>query len=314
MSSSSFSTIAQVANVTMGDGVDIFYRHAGNPANPVVLLLHGLPSSSFMFRNLIPLLAASFFVIAPDLPGFGFTTVPAGYVHTFDNMGRALSGFLDAMEISRFAAYVFDYGGPAGLRVALERPDAFAALIVQNANAYEEGLDEVGWAEIRRYWASNSTEDREALRIFFTLDATKQQYLQGSPAPEKIQPESFTLDQALLERPGNIDLQLDLFFDYQTNVALYPRFQEFFRTSGVPILLPWGLNDPFFTPAGAEAYGRDARVFEKHFLDASHFALETNEDRIAALIKDFLARNNVFPPGNTAASTTAASVLGAPTL
>jgi pimeloyl-ACP methyl ester carboxylesterase len=286
--------IAQVANVTTVDGVNVFYRHAGSEDNPVIVLLHGFPTSSHMFRNLIPLLAASFFVIAPDLPGFGFTSLPETYVHTFDNMGRTISGFLDALEISRFAMYVFDYGAPAGMRVALERPQSVAAIITQNGNAYEEGFVPESWATIFKLWETGAQEDRDALRGDLTFAITKLQYTEGSPNPQLIQPEAFFLDQALLDRSGSTEIQLDLFFDYRKNVELYPRFQEYFRSSGVPILAVWGANDIFFLPAGATAYGRDARVFEQHLLNASHFALETNEVMVANLMQDFLARNVVF--------------------
>jgi pimeloyl-ACP methyl ester carboxylesterase len=287
--------IPQVATIE-ADGVDVFYRYAGDPSNPVLLLLHGFPSSSFMFRNLIPLLATHYFVIAPDLPGFGFTTVPAArnYEYTFANFTQTVAAFLDVLEISEFAVYIFDYGAPIGLRLALERPEAVKAIITQNGNAYEEGLGEEFWAPIRKYWASGSDEDRDALRFALEFDITRYQYEFGSPHPEKIQPETYHLDQARLDRPGNKEIQLDSFYDYRTNVDIYPKFQEYFRTSKVAVLAVWGKNDPIFVPPGANAFERDVKMFEKHFLDAGHFALETNEVEMAGFIRNFLLKHKVF--------------------
>ncbi|KAI0004399.1 alpha/beta-hydrolase [Xylariaceae sp. FL0662B] len=285
MSPVSVSTVA-------ADGVKIFYRHAGKETAPVILLLHGFPTSSFMFRNLIPLLATSYRVIAPDLPGFGFTEVPAerSYKYAFANLAKTTEAFVDALNIKRFAVYIFDYGAPTGLRLALNRPDAVSAIITQNGNAYVEGFGEDFWAPIRSYWASGSTADRDALRPALTFEPTKLQYVQGSPHPDLIQPESYHLDQALMERPGNKEIQLDLFYDYRTNAELYPEFQEYFRSSGVPVLAVWGKNDLIFVPAGAKAFERDAKTFELHLLDAGHFALETNEVEIASLIDGFLKK------------------------
>ncbi|KAI1499933.1 Alpha/Beta hydrolase protein [Biscogniauxia marginata] len=282
-----------VGNIS-ADGIDVFYRYAGSEDAPVILLLHGFPSSSFMFRNLIPLLAISYRVIAPDLPGFGFTQVPSerNYQYTFANFAKTTEAFLDALQIKRFAVYIFDYGAPTGLRVALDRPDSVAAIITQNGNAYEEGFGANFWAPVKKYWASNSTADRDALRPALTFDATRSQYLDGSPHPGLIEPESYHLDQALLERPGNKDVQLDILYDYRTNVYLYPEFHAYFRSSGVPVLSVWGKNDAIFIPPGAEAYERDVRDFELHFLDAGHFALETDEVEVAKLIKGFLKRHN----------------------
>ncbi|KAH9890720.1 alpha/beta-hydrolase [Xylariomycetidae sp. FL2044] len=278
------------------DGVDIFYRQAGSPSktSPTLLLLHGYPSSSFMFRNLIPLLAPSYHVVAPDLPGFGFTSVPPSrnYQYTFADFAKTVAAFLDALHIERFAIYIFDYGAPTGLRLALDRPEAVTAIVSQNGNAYVEGFGKEFWAPVMKYWKSGSEEDRAALRGALTYDATRSQYVDGSPHPEDIEPETWHLDQALLERSGRDEVMLDLFYDYRTNVDLYPRFQEYFRESGVPVLTVWGKNDEIFVPAGAEAYSRDVKKenLEVHWLDAGHFALETNEETVARFIKGFLSR------------------------
>jgi pimeloyl-ACP methyl ester carboxylesterase len=278
------------------DGVEIFYRHAGSPTAPTILLLHGYPTSSHMFRNLIPLLSAKYHVVAPDLPGYGFTVVPAerAYTYTFAAFAATTAAFLDALAIKKFALYIFDYGAPTGLRLALQRPDAVAAIVTQNGNAYVEGFGETFWAPIRKYWASGSGEDRDALRPALELEATKWQYTNGAPDPGALQPETWTLDQALMEREGNKEVQLDVFYDYRTNVELYPAFQEYFRKSGVPVLAAWGKNDDIFVPAGAEAYGRDAKRFELKWLDAGHFALETNEEVMARWIGEFLEKFDVF--------------------
>ena len=277
------------------DGVNIFYRAAGLETAPVLLLLHGYPASSFMFRNLIPLLALSYRVIAPDLPGYGFTEVPhaRNYTYTFANLAITTEALLDALDISRFGVYIFDYGAPVGLRVALDRPDAVSAIITQNGNAYIEGLGKDFWAPIERYWESGSTEDREALRELLVLNATASQYTDGSPHPERIPPETWHLDQALMERPGNKDVQLDLLYDYRTNVDLYPKFQEYFRSSNVPILAAWGKNDEIFIPPGAEAFKRDVKRLELKWLDAGHFAIETNEKTMAGYIDEFLQKYHV---------------------
>lgn len=274
------------------DGVNVFYRHAGPVDAPVILLLHGYPASSFMFRNLTPLLALSYRVIAPDLPGYGFTEVPAEreYQYTFANLAATVGAFVDALHLTRFAIYIFDYGAPTGLRLALSRPHAVSAIITQNGNAYADGFGEAFWAPVKRYWETGSPADRDALRPALTLAATRSQYLDGSPRPKAVAPEAYHLDQALLDRPGNKDVQLDLLYDYRTNVALYPTFQEYFRQSGVPILAVWGRNDEIFVPRGAEAFGRDARRFELRFLDAGHFALETNEKAVASLIDGFVRK------------------------
>lgn len=272
------------------DGVKVFYRGAGDPAAPVVLLLHGFPSSSFMFRELIPRLADRYRVIAPDLPGFGFTEVPEErrYVYTFDGLANTMEAFTKALSIHRYAIYVFDYGAPTGFRLAAAHPERVAAIISQNGNAYEEGLGDA-WGPIRKYWAEPTAENRETIRKnILNLEGTRWQYTHGVAHPESIPPESYTLDAALLERPGNQDIQLDLFLDYATNVKLYPKFQEYFRRSKPPLLAIWGKNDPFFIPAGAEAFRKDVPDAQVQFLDTGHFALETHVIEIAGAMKEFL--------------------------
>ncbi|KAJ6471894.1 putative hydrolase [Mycena sanguinolenta] len=266
-----------------------------SPANysaPIVLLLHGFPTSSHQYRNLIPLLSPHYRVVAPDLPGFGFTTVPKerNYTYTFAELTTTIAAFLDALEIESFAVYIFDYGAPVGLRLALQRPEAITAIVSQNGNAYAEGLGGA-WAPIQKYWASGSAEDRKGvLDGVFTSEATKWQYTHGSRAPDAIAPETYTLDWALLQRPGMFDIQLDIFKDYATNVELYPQFQEYFRKSQVPLLAVWGKNDLFFVPAGAEAFKRDLPKAEVVLLDAGHFAGETETAEVGTLMLNFLKR------------------------
>jgi len=287
-------TLTKNSNISV-DGVDLFYRSAGSPSNPVILLLHGFPSSSHQFRNLIPLLASNYYVIAPDLPGFGFTVIPETrqYKYTFANLAITVGALVDALKISKFAIYIFDYGAPTGLRLALERPEAITAIISQNGNAYEEGLGAF-WDPIKAYWASGSTSDREVLlNSILTFDATIWQYHNGAPNPGSVSPETYYLDYALMERPGNKDIQLDLFGDYGTNLPLYPKFQEYFRTSDVPVLAVWGKNDLIFVPPGAEAFRKDVKKVEIHLLDAPHFAIETNEGAFAALILEFLKKHGI---------------------
>jgi pimeloyl-ACP methyl ester carboxylesterase len=272
------------------DGVEVFYRAAGDPSAPVVLLLHGFPTSSFMFRELIPHLADQFRVIAPDLPGFGFTEVPAKrkYTYSFDALAHTLEAFTDVLGLNRYAIYVFNYGAPAGFRLAMRHPERVTAIVSQNGNAYEEGLGDA-WGPIRKYWSQPTAENREVLRqSILTLEATRWQYTHGVANPEAVAPESYTLDAALLERPGNKEIQLDLFLDYASNVKLYPKFQEYFRKSKPPLLAIWGKNDPFFIPAGAEAFRKDLPSAQVQFLDTGHFAIETHLLEIAAAMKEFL--------------------------
>lgn len=268
------------------DGVRVFYREAGEPARPTLLLLHGFPSSSHQFRQLIPLLSAHFHIIAPDLPGFGFTEVPAEreYAYTFDSLAETLGQFVETLGLKRYAMYVFDYGAPTGLRLAVKHPERMTALISQNGNAYLEGLGDA-WAPIRAYWAEPSAENRQAIAdAVLHLQGTRWQYEHGVSTPELIAPESYTLDALLMERPGNKDIQLDLFLDYANNLKHYPDFQRFFRETKLPTLAIWGQNDPFFIPPGAEAFKRDNPNAVVELLDTGHFALETHVDYIAKRI------------------------------
>jgi len=272
------------------DGVRLFYREAGAPDAPVMLLLHGYPSSSHQFRHLIPQLAQHFRVIAPDLPGFGFTEVPRerGYVYTFDALATTLGAFVDALGLHRYAMYVFDYGAPTGLRLAVVHPERVTGLVSQNGNAYLEGLGDA-WAPIRAYWNDPSAQNRQTVRDgVLTLEATRWQYVHGVADPGQIEPESYTLDAALLERPGNKDIQLDLFLDYANNLTRYPDFQDFFRRTQLPTLVIWGRNDPFFIPPGAQAYRRDNPRADIELLDTGHFALETHGQYIGRRIIEVL--------------------------
>jgi pimeloyl-ACP methyl ester carboxylesterase len=277
------------------DGVRVFYRAAGDVAAPVLLLLHGFPTSSFMFRDLIPRLADQYRVIAPDLPGFGFTEVPEkrSYRYSFDALAGTIEAFTDALGLNRYAIYVFDYGAPTGFRLAMRHPERVTAIISQNGNAYEEGLGDA-WGPIRKYWSEPSAENREVIRQnVLTFEGTRWQYTHGVSNPDSVAPESYTLDTALLERPGNKEIQLDLFLDYASNIKLYSQFQEYFRKSKPPLLAIWGKNDPFFIPPGAEAYRKDIPNAQVQFLDTGHFAIETHYVEIAAAIKEFLAANGV---------------------
>jgi pimeloyl-ACP methyl ester carboxylesterase len=274
------------------DGVEVFYRAAGDPNTPVVLLLHGFPTSSFMFRELIPRLADQFRVIAPDLPGFGFTEVPKErkYTYSFDALAHTLEAFTDALGLKRYAIYVFDYGAPTGFRLAISHPERIMAIVSQNGNAYEEGLGDA-WGPIRKYWSEPSEENRDVIRQnILNFEGTRWQYTHGVANPKSVAPESYTLDAALLERPGNKEIQLDLFLDYASNVKLYPKFQDYLRGSKPPLLAIWGKNDPFFIPAGAEAFRKDLPNAQVRFLDTGHFAIETHVVEIAAAMKEFLEK------------------------
>lgn len=272
------------------DGVTVFFREAGPPDAPVVLLLHGFPTSSFQYRELIPRLADRHRVIAPDLPGFGFTAVPEQrrYQYSFDALAHTILAFTDALGLTRYALYVFNYGAPTGFRLAMARPERVTAIVSQNGNAYEEGLGDA-WAPIRRYWSEPSAENREAVRKALSPEGIRWQYTIGVPNPDAIAPEGYTLDAAMIARPGNMDIQLDLFLDYANNVKLYPAFQEYFRKAKPPLLAVWGKHDPFFLPAGAEAYRRDNPNAVVQLLDTGHFALETHVEEIAAAMRNFLA-------------------------
>jgi pimeloyl-ACP methyl ester carboxylesterase len=271
------------------DGVDIFYREAGREDAPVLLLLHGFANSSFYFRHLMPLLADRFRLIAPDIPSFGFTEVPAerNYQFTFASLSKTITAFVDALGLKHYILYVFDYGAPAGWDLALTYPEWVAGIVTQNGNAYVEGLGEKAWAPLRAYWASPKQELREPLRSRMTLEGVKAAYFQGVPDPNMIEPESYTLDAAILAQPGNADLQIDLKLDYKRNIERYPLYQAFFRKYRPRLLATWGANDLFFIPPGAEAFRRDipgARIVR---LDTGHFALETHADAIAAEIRGF---------------------------
>jgi pimeloyl-ACP methyl ester carboxylesterase len=283
-----FPTEIALRRVALGQ-VEVFYREAGEPHRPTLVLLHGFPSSSHGFRHLIPRLAERYHLVAPDLPGFGFTTAPprGDFDYSFARLAELVGQFVDAIGVSRYGLYVFDYGAPVGFRLAMDRPGQITAIISQNGNAYEEGLSD-GWAPTQAYWADPTPANREAMRQMLTLEMTRFQYVHGAPDEDQVAPEAYWLDHALMTRPGNDEIQLDLIRDYASNVALYPDFHAYFAEHRPPLLAVWGRNDPFFLPAGAEAFRRDIPDAEIHFLDAGHFALETHVGQIAALISAFL--------------------------
>jgi pimeloyl-ACP methyl ester carboxylesterase len=272
------------------DDLKVFYREAGGEDAPALLLLHGFPSASHMFRDLIPLLADRFHLIAPDLPGFGQSDMPdrRNFTYTFDRIAGVIDRFTEVVGLNRFAIYVFDYGAPTGFRLAVKHPDRITAIISQNGNAYEEGLSE-GWAPIRAYWRDSSQANRDALRSFLTPETTHWQYIHGVTDPTTVSPDGQALDNLYLARPGADEVQLDLLGDYKSNIALYPTFQNYFRTHQPPLLAIWGRNDPFFLPPGAEAFRRDNPQAVVRFLNTGHFALETHAIEIAEAIRGFLA-------------------------
>ena len=274
------------------DDVSIFYREAGNATAPTLLLLHGFPTSSHMYRNLIPVLADRYHVVAPDLPGFGFSDAPdrTRFKYTFEHLADVIDRFTEVLGLQRYALYVFDYGAPVGFRLAVRHPDRITALISQNGNAYEEGLS-AEWNPIQRYWREPTPENRAALLDFLKPDTTRFQYVHGVPDGTQVAPESYTLDVALLARPGNTEIQLDLFLDYRSNVRAYGAFQAYFRAHQPPLLATWGTHDPFFLPAGAEAFKRDLPNADIRFYDTGHFALETHVAEIGEAIRAFLARH-----------------------
>jgi pimeloyl-ACP methyl ester carboxylesterase len=275
----------RTANV---DGRNVFYREAGAPDAPKLMLLHGFPSASHMFRDLIPLLADRFHIVAPDLPGFGNSDMP-GRGHSFDQIAQTIDRFTETVGFDRYAIYVFDYGAPTGFRLAARHPNRITAIISQNGNAYDEGLSE-GWNPIRAYWQDSSQSNREALRAFLKPETTIWQYTHGVSDTTRVSPDGYSLDNFYLSRPGVADLQLDLFGDYKSNVTLYPTFQTYFRTHKPRLLAVWGKNDPFFLPPGAEAFKRDIPDAVVRFFDTGHFALETHAAEISAAIRDFLPR------------------------
>jgi pimeloyl-ACP methyl ester carboxylesterase len=272
------------------DALKVFYREAGAPHAPKVLLLHGFPSAGHMFRDLIPLLADRFHLIAPDLPGFGQSDMPARsqFKYTFDNIARLIDRFTEVVGFDRFALYVFDYGAPTGFRLAMWHPERIAAIISQNGNAYKEGLSD-GWNPIRAYWEDPSAANRNALRTFLAPETTRWQYTQGVPDSVCVSPDGMSLDNFYLARPGADEVQLDLFGDYKSNVSLYPAFQEYFRTHKPPLLAVWGKHDPFFLPAGASAFKADIPRADVRFFDTGHFALETHAKPIALAMREFLS-------------------------
>ncbi|MBS0245323.1 MAG: alpha/beta hydrolase [Proteobacteria bacterium] len=273
------------------DGVDIFYREAGTPGRPAILLLHGFPSASHMFRDLIPELAADFHVIAPDLPGFGQSAQPSRetFTYSFADLAKVMARFTEVIGLKRFALYVFDYGAPVGLRLAVNHPGRITAIVSQNGNAYVEGLSD-GWNPIRAYWQSPTPDNRNALRGFLSPETTLFQYTHGVPDPTAVSPDGRSLDDFYLARPGNADIQLDLFLDYRSNIEAYPSFHDYFRKHQPPLIALWGKNDPFFLPAGAEGFKRDLPQAKVSFFDTGHFALETHAKEIGAAMRDFLPR------------------------
>jgi pimeloyl-ACP methyl ester carboxylesterase len=273
------------------DGLKVFYREAGASDAPKLLLLHGFPSAGHMFRDLIPLLADSFHIVAPDLPGFGQTDMPprSGFRYTFDHLARVIDRFTEVVGFDHFALYVFDYGAPTGFRLAMWHPHRITAIISQNGNAYEEGLSD-GWNPIRAYWEDPSEANRKALRALLAPESTRWQYIHGVPDEAAVSPDGMSLDNFYLARPDADEAQLDLFGDYKSNVALYPAFQDYFRKHQPPFLAVWGKHDPFFLPAGADAFKRDIPSADVRFFDTGHFALETHAEEIAAAIREFLTR------------------------
>ncbi|MEH2279513.1 MAG: alpha/beta hydrolase [Nostoc sp.] len=271
------------------DGLDIFYREAGSRDNPTILLLHGFPTSSHMFRNLIPALADKFHLVAPDYPGYGNSSMPTvnEFDYTFDRLAEIVEKFIVAIDLKKYSLYVMDYGAPIGYRIAAKYPERVQSLIVQNGNAYEEGLREF-WEPIKAYWQERSPENAQKLKYLFTLEATKWQYTNGIRNLEAISPDTWTVDQHFLDRPGNEEIQLALFYSYSTNPPLYPQWQEYFRNYQPPTLIVWGKNDYIFPADGAYPYQRDLKDVEFHLLDTGHFALEEDGDAIANYIEQFL--------------------------
>ena len=277
------------------EGLDIFYREAGSPDDPTILLLHGFPTSSHMFRNLISVLSDRFHLVAPDYPGFGNSSMPRvdEFEYTFDRLSQIIEKFTDRLGLERYSLYVMDYGAPVGFRLAVKHPERVETLIVQNGNAYEEGLGD-SWIPIKAYWENKTSENAEQLRKWLTPAVTRMQYTQGVRNPEAISPDNWNMDQPLLDRPGNADIQLALFYDYRTNVRLYPQWHEYFRNYQPPTLIVWGKNDKIFPAEGAHPYKRDLKNIEFHILDTGHFALEEEGERIAQLMTCFMAKHTEF--------------------
>jgi pimeloyl-ACP methyl ester carboxylesterase len=290
MNTSIPKTCYRSANV---HGIDIFYREAGSPERPAILLLHGFPTSSHMYRELIPALAADYHVIAPDYPGFGQSSAPdaSSFAYTFDHLAEVTEAFLQQVGCTRFALFMQDYGSPVGFRIAARHPDWVTALLIQNANAYIEGINMDAFKPLQPFWANRNAETETAVRAFLAPETTRFQYTHGVRNPESVSPDNWVHDQALLDRPGNDRIQLALLHDYQNNVPLYPEWQAYLRKHQPPTLITWGGNDPFFTQAGARAYLRDVPGAELHLLETGHFALEEDGDKIAALILEFLKKH-----------------------
>lgn len=276
------------------DGLEIFYREAGAPDAPTILLLHGFPTSSHMFRNLIPLLADRFHLIAPDYPGFGNSSMPDvnSFEYTFDRLALVIEKFIETLNLKQYSLYLMDYGAPIGFRIAVRHPERVQTLIVQNGNAYEEGLQDF-WQPLRAYWQDRTPENGDNLKRLLTLEATKWQYTNGMRHPEAISPDNWNIDQRLLDRPGNAEIQLALFYDYGSNPGLYPQWQEYFRSFEPPTLVVWGKNDEIFPEAGAYSYKRDLKQIELHLLNTGHFALEEDGEAIASDIKRFLTEQQL---------------------
>jgi pimeloyl-ACP methyl ester carboxylesterase len=274
------------------DGLEVFYRESGDPARPAILLLHGFPSASHMFRDLIPELAERYHVVAPDLPGFGMTAQPARdqFAYTFENIASVVARFTEILGLDRFAVYVFDYGAPVGFRLAVQHPERISAIVTQNGNTYLEGVSEA-FAPVQAYWKEPTQANRDALRGFLAPQTTLFQYTHGVRDPSLVSPDGRNLDDFYLARPGNDEIQLDLLLDYQSNVALYGTIQAYLRQYQPPVLAVWGSNDPFFLPAGAEAFKRDVPLADIRFVDSGHFALETHASEIGAVMRDFLAKH-----------------------
>ena len=275
------------------DGLDIFYREAGPKDAPVVLLLHGFPTSSHMFRNLIPALAEEFHLVAPDYPGYGNSSMPTvnEFAYTFDNLADVIEKFTEKVGLKKYTLYVMDYGAPVGYRLATRHPDRVQGFVVQNGNAYDEGLDNDFWKPIKEYWKEKTAEREQPLLRLFTREATIWQYSEGFRDKEAVSPDTWNMDQSLLDRPGNVEIQLALFYSYGSNPPLYPKWQAYFRDYQPPTLIVWGKNDKIFPAAGAEPYKRDLKNLEFHLLDTGHFALEEDGDMIAGLMRNFLRRN-----------------------
>lgn len=279
-------------NTANVDGLNVFYREAGNPSRPTILLLHGFPSASHMFRDLIPELADEFHVVAPDLPGFGMTEQPARdtFAYNFENISNVIDRFTDVIGLTKFAIYVFDYGAPVGFRLAVKHPEKISAIVTQNGNTYLEGVSEA-FAPVQAYWNDPSQANRDALRGFLAPETTLFQYTYGVADPSKVSPDGRNLDDFYLARTGNDEIQLDLLLDYQSNVALYDTIQAYLRDHQPPVLAIWGKNDPFFIPPGAEAFKRDVPEADVRFVDSGHFALETHVHEIGAAMRDFLGKH-----------------------